>query len=287
MRIAVCVKWVPDPEFPLQATSAGLSLESPGLVHMTDPIDMVACEAAVRLKEQSAGNVSVLTVASADAGAGLRSALALGGDEAVRIEPPEWEFGGSVRAGRLLAAAISRSPVDLVICGARSSDSGSGAVPAVIAEALGLPLVTNVIAIGSGSPLQVTRRIGGGRRQVVEIAGPAVLGVEPSLCDPRYPSVVARTRAAKAAVTTLTAAELGVTLPPPALTLTRLQGPRPNTTRIIYPPQEAAARDRLRYILAGGPDQKRSSSRLDGPVSAQADQLLAYLRESGALATAG
>jgi electron transfer flavoprotein beta subunit len=287
MRIAVCVKWVPDPEFPLQATAGGLSLESSGLVHMVDPIDMVACEAAVRLKEQASGHVSFLTVAFPAADAGLRSALALGGDEAVRIEPPEGDFGSSIRAGHLLAAAITLSPVDLIICGARSSDSGSGAVPAVIAEALGLPLVTNVIAIGSGSAIQATRRIGGGRRQVVEIAGPAVLGVEPSLCEPRYPSVMARTRAAKAPINTLKAADLGIALPAPSLSLVKLQGPRPNTTRIIYPPQEAAARDRIRYILAGGPDQKRSSSRLDGPVSAQVDQLLAFLRESGAVATAG
>lgn len=287
MRIAVCIKWVPDPEFPLQATAAGLSLESPGLVHMVDPIDMVACEAGVRLKEQTSGQACVFTVAPAEAEAGLRSALALGGDAAVRIEAGAGTLGGSVRTGRLLAAAIANNPVDLVICGARSSDSGSGAVPAVIGEALGMPVISNVIAIGGGNPLQVTRRIAGGRRQVVELAGPAVLGVEPSLCEPRYPSVVARTKAARAPISVLTAAELGVELPAASLSLVRLQGPRPNTTRIINPPQKAAARERLAYIMAGGADQKRSSSRLDGPVSAQVDQLLAFLRESGALATAG
>lgn len=96
MRIAVCIKWVPDPEFPLQATAAGLSLESPGLVHMVNPVDMVACEAAVRLKEQTSGHASVFTVAAPDADAGLRSALALGGDEAVRIEPADGGLGGSL-----------------------------------------------------------------------------------------------------------------------------------------------------------------------------------------------
>lgn len=287
MRIAVCIKWVPDPEFPLQATAAGLSLESPGLVHMVDPIGMVACEAAIRLKEQTSGHASVFTVAPPDADAGLRSALALGGDEAVRIESADGGLGGSIRAGRLLAAAIARTPVDLVICGARSSDSGSGAVPAVIAEALGLPIVSDVIAMSGSNPLHVTRRIPGGRRQIVELAGPAVLGVEPSLCEPRYPSVVARTKAARAPIAVLTDGDLGISLPAPSLSLVRLQGPRPNTTRIINPPQKAAARERLAYILAGGPDQKRSSNRLDGPVSAQVDQLLAFLRESGAVATAG
>lgn len=286
MRIAVCIKWVPDPEFPLQATAAGLSLESPGLVHMVDPVDMVACEAAVRLKEQTSGHASVFTVAAPDADAGLRSALALGGDEAVRIDPADGGLGGSIRAGRLLAAAIARAPIDLVICGARSSDSGSGAVPAVIAEALGMPVISDVIAIGGSNPLQITRRIPGGRRHILELTGPAVLGVEPSLCEPRYPSVVARTKAARAPITALTVADLGISLPAASLSLVRLQGPRPNTTRIINPPQKVAARERLAYILAGGPDQKRSSSRLDGPVSAQVDQLLAFLRESGAVATA-
>lgn len=283
MRIAVCVKWVPDPEYPLQAGPAGIELESAGLTRMLGPVDMVACEAAVRLKETASATVSLFTAGGADAEAGLRTALALGADEATRVDLAANGFDSSVRVGRLLAAAIAREPVDLVVCGARSSDSGSGAVPATIADQLGLPLVTNAISLTGTNVLEIERRLGGGRRQLVRVEGPAVITVEENLCEPRYPSVVARRRAERTAVAVCTAADLGVELSPAALSLVRLQGPRPLAARLVAPPPEMAARQRLAYILTGGAGEKRTPSRLEGPVTAQVDQLLAFLGANGLL----
>ncbi len=284
MRIAVCVKWVPDPEYPLQAGPTGVSLDTPGLTYMVSPVDMVACEAAVQLKEATAATVGLFTAGSDDSEAGLRAAFALGADEATRVAFDDSGLSGGVRAGRLLAAAIGRDAADFVICGSRSSDSGSGAVPATIAEVLGMPLVTNVVSIRGKEALEVERRLSGGRRQVVRVQAPAVLTVEESLCEPRYPSVVARRRADRAEISVRTAAALGIDMPTPALMLVRLQGPRPLSARLVAPPPEMGARQRLAYVLAGGPDQKRASSRLEGPAAAQADQLVAFLRANGALA---
>lgn len=283
MRIAVCVKWVPDPEYPLQAGPAGIQLEEAGLTYMLGQTDLVACEAAVRLKESTSATVSLFTAGTGDAEAGLRAALALGGDDATRVELAASGLDSSVRAGLLLGAAIAREPVDLVICGARSSDSGSGAVPAIIAEELGLPLVTNVTSIGGTKVLDVGRRLGGGRRQVVRVEGPAVITVEESLCEPRYPSVIARRRAERVSIAVRTARDLGVELPPPALSLVQLQGPRPLAAKLVAPSPEMGARQRLAYILAGGAGEKRTPSRLEGPVAAQVDQLLAFLGANGLL----
>lgn len=283
MRIAVCVKWVPDPEYPLQAGPTGVRLDTPGLTHMVSPVDMVACEAAVRLKEASAATLALFTVGSGASEAGLRTAFALGADEATRVASTDGGLSGGTRAGRLLAAAIARDPVDFVICGWRSSDSGSGAVPATIAERLGMPLVTNVVSIRGKDVLEIDRRLDGGRRQVVRVQAPAVLTVEESLCKPRYPSIIARKRADRATVSVLTPGELGVELPASTLTLVRLQGPRPLSARLVAPPARMGARERLAYILAGGPDQRRASSRLDGALSEQVDQLLAFLSANGVL----
>lgn len=283
MRIAVCIKWVPDPEFPLHADTTGVSLTTPGLTYLAGPTDMVACEAAMRLKETTAATVSLFTAGPQDSEDGLRSAIALGADEATRVHFTDGGLGGGTRSGRLLAAAIAESKADFVICGVRSSDSGSGAVPATIAELLGMPLVTNVVSISGKEILEVERRLEGGRRQTVRVQGPAVLTVEENVCEPRYPSVVARRRAERMAIIQRTPGELGVELSAPALTLQKLQGPRPLAARLAAPPTGLPARQRLAFVLAGGPDQKRSSQRLEGPVAGQADQLMAFLRANGAL----
>jgi electron transfer flavoprotein beta subunit len=281
MKIAVCIKWVPDPEYPLRASADGLKLEAPGLTYMVSPLDMVACEAAVRLKEAAGGTVSLFTAGPETADAGLRSGLALGADDATRVDFTGGGLSGGTRVGRLLAAAIARETADVIVCGTRSPDSGSGAVPATIAERLSMPLVTNVVSVSGLGPLEIERRLEGGRRQLVRVQPPVVIAVEESLCDPRYPSVLARRKADRATITLRTAGELGVAVPEPAVKLVQLQGPRPLAARLVAPAPELPARERLAYILAGGPDQKRVSSRLEGPVSAVIDQLLAFLAANG------
>ncbi len=279
MKLVVCIKWVPDPEFPLQATAGGIRLDTPGLTYMASPVDMVACEAAVRLKETAGGTVSLFTAGPDAADAGLRSGLALGADDATRVEFPAGGFSGGTRAGSVLAAAIAREAPDVIVCGSRSSDSGSGAVPATIAERLGMPLVTNVVSVRGQGPLEVERRLEGGRRQVLRVELPVVIGVEETLCDPRYPSVLARSKAGRATIAVQAQSE--AELPQSAVTLVGLQGPRPLAARLVAPVAGLPARERLAFILAGGPDQGRVSSRLEGPISEITGQLLAFLTANG------
>jgi electron transfer flavoprotein beta subunit len=281
MKIAVCIKWVPDPEYPFRAGANGLELEGPGLTYMASPVDIVACEAAVRLREAVGGTVSVFTAGPESADAGLRSGLALGADDATRIDFSGGGLSGGTRVGRLLASAIAREAPDVILCGTRSPDSGSGAFPAAIAEQLRMPLVTNAISVSGTGPLEIGRRLEGGRRQLLRAETPVVIAVEESLCDPRYPSVLARRKADRTVITLRTAGELGVDLPESAVKLIQLQGPRPMNARLVAPAPEMAARERLAFILAGGPDQKRAANRLEGPVSAVIDQLLAFLAANG------
>lgn len=287
MKIAVCLKWVPDPEYPFQATLGGPQLDAPGLTYLANPLDMVACEAGVRLKEQAGGTLTVLTVGSAVADAALRAGAALGADAAKRVEFEDNGLGGGDGTARLLAAALAADAPDVIICGARSSDSGSGAVPVIVAERLGRPLVSNVVSLTGVASLQIERRIDGGRRQLLEVEPPVVITVEESLCDPRYPSVLARHKADRIPIGVLTPAQLGVELPERSVTLKRLQGPRPLAARLVAPPAELSARERVAFVLAGGPDQKRTSRRLDGPIPALVDELLAYLAANGVAGSNG
>lgn len=281
MKIAVCIKQVPDPDFPFQASSRGVQLDAPGLTHLANPLDLVAAEAAMRLKETAGGSVTVLTAGPAAAESALRAGAALGADAAKRIDFDGDGPAGSGTAARLLAAALAADPPDVVFCGARSSDSGSGASPIALAERLGWPLVTNAVALRGSGPLEVERRLDGGRRQLVQVDLPVVITVEGSLCEPRYPSVLARHKADRMGIEVLSPGQLGVDLPARSVTLNRLQGPRPLAARLVAPPEELPARSRLQFILAGGPDQKRTSKRLEGPVPAIVDQLLAYFAANG------
>ena len=283
MKIAACIKWVPDPDYPLPSTASGVRLDVPGLTYMASPVDMVACEAAVRLKEGADGSVNLVTAGPAASEAALRSGLALGADHATRLDVGVGGFTDATRTARVLATALAMEAPDIIVCGSRSPDSGAGAVPAMVAEWLGMPLVTHVVSITGMNPLVVERRLEGGRREVLHVQPPVVIAVEESLCEPRYPPVLARRKADRADITVRSPAELGIDVPESAVTLVRLQGPRPLATRLVAPPHELSARERLAYVLAGGPDQRRTASRLEGPPSVVIDQVLSFLEENGAI----
>lgn len=281
MKIAVCIKWVPDPDYPHQMGPEGIRLDVPGLAYMASPIDMVACEAAIRLKDAAGGSVSVFTAGPEAAEAGLRSGLALGADDATRVAFDGGGFAGGTRVGRLLAEAITRESPDVIICGARSPDSGSGAVPATIADRLGLPLVTGAVSINGQGPLEVQRKLDGGRRQFLNVQPPVVVSVDENLCEPRYPSVLARRKADRATITVRSEGDLGIEGPASPIVMTHLLGPRSVAARLVAPARDLSARERLAFVLAGGSDQRRSSQRLEGSMSAILEPLLKFLAANG------
>lgn len=283
MKLAVCVKWVPDPDYPLQSGPDGLRLEGGDLAYMAAPGDLVACEVAVGLKQALGGAITVLTAGGVDADRGLRTALALGGDAAVRVALDGEGMSGGARTARLLAAALSaEGKPDVVLCGVRSPDSGSGAMPAALAEYLHLPLVTGVVKLEvENGALALERRLDGGRRELLRVRPPVVLTIEPSLATPHYPPVAARLRADRARVRVYTAEELGVPNQEPVVHLDGLRPPRPMAARLVAPPPSFAARERLRFILAGGPSRGRTAARISGPAATVADELVRFLRANG------
>lgn len=282
MRVAVCMKWVPDPDYPALLGADGMTLARDGLLFMADPIDMVGAEAAVRLKEAAGGSVTVYTAGPEDAEKGLRSALALGGDDAVRVALDGGGFGGGVRAARLLGAAMAKAPPDVVICGARSSDSGSSAVAAALAQVLGMPLVAGVVRLqAQGAELEIERRLDGGKHELLRARPPLVVSVEASLCQPRYPALLARRKADRAPITSFTAEALGLAAAASGLQPAGLLPPRPRTAHLVAPAPDMGARERYRFILAGGPARSRTPSRLAGPALSVAEELLRFLQAQG------
>jgi electron transfer flavoprotein beta subunit len=222
MRIVVCVKEVLDPDaVGAYAVAGGLVIGDDGrtLTQSTIPrlmnaYDEQAIEAALRLRDAGVDcTVEVVSVGS-ELTAMLRHASALGADEVVAIEADTAELDGNAVAELLAARIASRGDVDLVLCGRQASDDDQGAVPAMIAERLGHPVVTIArsveIASGDGAPVARVVRVTPEGDEVVEVDCPAVVSISSELGEPRYPTMPMKMAARKVTPEAVTAGDLGL-----------------------------------------------------------------------------
>jgi electron transfer flavoprotein beta subunit len=221
LRIVVCAKEVLDPdavnnyalEGKLVIGDDGKSLTQASIPRLMNAYDEQAIEAALRIRE--AGIACAITVVSVGDGTDiLKHAASLGVDEPVAIQ-------GDTAAcdhhgiARLLAACIeARGGADLVLCGRQASDDDQGVVPALLAEHLGLPIVTiaravDVTAAGDAFGIRVVRVTPDGD-ETVAVAAPAVVTISNELGQARYPTMAGRMAARKKKITVVTTAELGV-----------------------------------------------------------------------------
>jgi electron transfer flavoprotein beta subunit len=150
--------------------------------------DEQALEAALRLRDAGAEcRISVVSVGP-DPVTILKHAAALGADEIAAISqldsPPDYHV-----VSTLLAAYVrSSGGAELVLCGRQASDDDQGVVPALICEALGMPLVTNARAVEQADAAFRITRVTPDGDEVVEVSGPAVVTVSNELGEPRYPT---------------------------------------------------------------------------------------------------
>ena len=189
MKIAVCVKRVPDTEARIKIAPDGKAIDESGVKFVLNPYDEYAVEAALRLKEQAgAGEVVIVTVGGDSSQETIRTALAMGADRGVLLKVDAVPLD-PVPVGRALADELRGGGFDLVLCGKLAVDDSSHATGLVVAELLGIPSVGAVtrlaIADGKGS---AEREVEGGV-EVVEFALPAVATTDKGLNEPRYPAL--------------------------------------------------------------------------------------------------
>ena len=209
MRILVALKQVPDTaaSIPLRDGAADTS----SLTWVTNPYDEYALEEALRLKDRASGaEVHVAGVGPSRVEDILRNALALGADEAVRIDAPA--DLDALPTARLLAALARKLGADLVLAGQRGVDFDRGQTGPMAAELLDWPHVGVVLGTTWDDDLaggQFEREVEGGIERV-RVSLPAVLTAQKGLNEPRLPSLKGKMAARKKTITTLTAADLGV-----------------------------------------------------------------------------
>jgi electron transfer flavoprotein beta subunit len=207
MKIAVCVKHVPEGSSRIDAGSKRLDRSGEGaLTHF----DANAVEEALRLKGDSDTEVVVVTLGPAKAADSLRKALAMGADRALQVSDEGAAGSDLVATSRVLAKALERESADLILFGQQASDSDGAVLWAAVAERLRRPVVSQAAELSlQGETLSVKRQTEFGY-DVIEAPLPAVVAVSDAINEPRYPSLKGIMGAKKKPFDTVSLADLGV-----------------------------------------------------------------------------
>ncbi len=191
MKVIVCVKQVPDTSGKVAVNPDG-TLDRASMQTITNPDDLNAVEAALKLKDETGCKVIVVTMGPPPAAGMLRELMARGADEGVLVSARE--FGGSdtYATSQILAAAINRIGVesdDIVMCGRQAIDGDTAQVGPQIGEKLGLPQVTYAADIQkTGDTVTVKRMLEDGY-MTIKVKTPCLLTCIKELNAPRYMSV--------------------------------------------------------------------------------------------------
>jgi electron transfer flavoprotein beta subunit len=189
VKIAVCIKRVPDSEARVKIAADGKSLDEAGIKFVVNPYDEFAIEEALRRKEQAgAGEVVVISLGPAAAQETIRTALAMGADRGVLLQVDRIPTDGWTVA-TALAAELKDGGYDLILFGKLAIDDYNHQVGPMVAEQLGLPCVTSVVHLDLASGTGVAEREIEGAIEVCEFPLPAVLTVDKGLNEPRYPAL--------------------------------------------------------------------------------------------------
>ena len=214
-NIVVLIKQVPD-YADRRLTDSDFTLDRAGSDAVLDEINEKAVEEALQIKEreEAAGGQSTVTVLTAGpekAGEAIRKALSMGADKGVHLLDERMHGSDMVQTGWALARALGQvEGVELVITGNAASDGTGGAIPAIIAEYLGLPQLTHMRTLTiDGGNISGERETDDGVFSV-EATLPAVVSVHEKINEPRFPSFKGIMAAKKKEVSTLTLDDIGV-----------------------------------------------------------------------------
>ncbi|MFB9686650.1 MULTISPECIES: electron transfer flavoprotein subunit beta/FixA family protein [Amycolatopsis] len=210
-NIVVLVKQVPDTYSERKLNGSDHTLDRESADAVLDEINEKAVEEALKIKEAGEGEVTVISVGPDRATDAIRKALSMGADKAIHVSDEALHGSDAIATAKVLAAAIGKvEGFDLVIAGNESSDGRGGAIPAILAELLGLPQVTYVRELTvDGSTIKATRETEDGLTHL-EASLPAIVSVGEKINEPRYPSFKGIMAAKKKPVETFTIADLGV-----------------------------------------------------------------------------
>ena len=189
MNILVCVKQVPDTESRIKIGSDKKSIDTADINWILNPYDEYAVEEAIQIKEKSEGTtVTVLSVGPQRSVSAMRTALAMGADEAMLIKTEDI-YIDSLSVANALASVIKDLEYDLILFGRQAVDDDNLQVGPMVAELLSLPCATFINELNLEDGKATVKREIEGAAEVIETSLPAVFTAEKGLNEPRYPAL--------------------------------------------------------------------------------------------------
>lgn len=252
MKVFVCVKQVPDTETKIKVAADGKSIDGAGIKWILCPYDEFAVEEAIRFKEKNAGaTVTVISAGPDRTGDALRTALAMGCDEAIQVQTPE--SADSFLTAKALARAIEKNgPAHLVFTGKQAIDDDAAQVHQAMAEFLNIPGVTVVLrAEYSDSSVKLEREIEGGAIEKYEVPVPCVIAAQKGMNEPRYASLPNIMKAKKKEIKKMALADLDL----------------------------SEDQVKIKYSALTLPPERGSCKMIEGDMAAQAKELVRALHE--------
>jgi electron transfer flavoprotein beta subunit len=210
VKIAVCVKEVPDAAAPKRIDPQTFRLDRSGAAGLNE-FDTHALEEGLRLKESGgADEVVAILMGPAKAADSLRKALAMGADRSVLVTDDAFAGSDLVATSRVLAKALEREGADLVLFGQQAGDSDGAVLWAAVADRLQLPMVSQAASLQIAEGKAKVKRQTEYGYDVIETPLPCVVAVSDAINEPRYPSLKGIMGAKKKPQETLGAGDLGV-----------------------------------------------------------------------------
>ena len=186
MKVLICISNVPDTTTKIKFSGDFKNLDITGIQWIINPWDELSLTRALELKDDASNGIEKVTVAHVgplSSEPTIRKALAIGADDAIRINA---EASDAYFVAAQLAGALKHDPYDIILCGIESSDYNGSAVGGMLAEFLDIPSVSSVSALGiEDGQVILTREIDGGK-EVISTPVPLVVIVQKGIAkEPR------------------------------------------------------------------------------------------------------
>lgn len=290
MNIVVCVKPVPDVSIISLDTDMG-HIDGDDLVYIINPCDMVAVEKAVLMKEKDGvSQVTLVSMAPPSTKRLLRRCLAIGADEAILLWDNSFDNSDSYTTATILAKAIGSLQYDLVLCGQKAIDTEAGQVGGIIADMLGIPLVSRVVKVEaspSSKEVIVESKLEKGNREQIGVILPALLTVEVELDELRYASLPSLMASLKEDIKEYDLRALGLSYEEVGskgskTRVVSLSLPKPRPKKLFTPDSSLPAAERMRLVMSGGVTEKRKDL-FEGSPKELSSKLVEFLKQTNIL----
>ncbi|MCB0760959.1 MAG: electron transfer flavoprotein subunit beta/FixA family protein [Flavobacteriales bacterium] len=187
MKILVCISKAPDTTSRIAFTDNNTAFDQNGVQFIVNPYDeWYALVRALELKEAQGGSVTTITVGGADNDPIIRKALAIGADDAVRVDA---EALDSLAVAKYIANYASANGYDLVMCGKETIDYNGAVVGGMVAELMDVPYVSLAIKLDVNGSVATLEREAQGGTEIVEASLPLVISASKGMAEQRIPNM--------------------------------------------------------------------------------------------------